>query len=350
MRDEQHRPGKRLERRLERLARLEVEVVRRLVEHEEVRARRDRRSRARAAGARRPREPPPASRARPSRRRGSARAATAPRAAAGPSPTSPRRAPSRARPARPRAGRSTSPRRRGRAAPCRPPRARRPRIVSSSVVLPDPFGPTSATCSPRSIANDAPSSSVLVAGAHDELVDDEHVAAGARRLEELEAERAPARVRRLHAHRLDALDLLQLRLRLLREALLVTEPLDEPLEPRDLLSLPRGRLRLVDRARRLLAPPDVPRAREVERLAAFQLEHRRRHRLEEPAVVRDEDHRGVECLQHPLEPFERLDVEVVRRLVEQQQVGLRRERPRERRARQLAAGERRAAAGRDPRP
>jgi hypothetical protein len=38
--------------------------------------------------------------------------------------------------------------------------------------------------------------------------------------------------------------------------------------------------------------------------------------------VRDEDHRGVERAQHPLEPLERLDVEVVRRLVEQQQVGL----------------------------
>ena len=39
--DEQHRAGERLERRLERLAALEVEVVRRLVEHEQVRARGD---------------------------------------------------------------------------------------------------------------------------------------------------------------------------------------------------------------------------------------------------------------------------------------------------------------------
>ena len=39
--DEQHRAGERLERGLERLAALEVEVVRRLVEDEEVRARRD---------------------------------------------------------------------------------------------------------------------------------------------------------------------------------------------------------------------------------------------------------------------------------------------------------------------
>ena len=39
--DEQDRAGKRLERRLERLAALEVEMVRRLVEHEQVRARGD---------------------------------------------------------------------------------------------------------------------------------------------------------------------------------------------------------------------------------------------------------------------------------------------------------------------
>ena len=41
VRDEQHRAGERLERGLERLAALEVEMVRRLVEDEEVRARRD---------------------------------------------------------------------------------------------------------------------------------------------------------------------------------------------------------------------------------------------------------------------------------------------------------------------
>ena len=78
----------------------------------------------------------------------------------------------------------------------------------------------------------------------------------------------------------------------------------------------------------------------MHRLAALELEHRSRHRLEEPAVVGDQDHRCVERAQHLLQPFERLDVEVVRRLVEQQQVGLRRKRARERRARQLAAGER----------
>ena len=67
MRDEQHRAGERLERGLERLPRLDVEVVRRLVEHEEVRA---------GGDEQREREPPPL----PSRERrdGAARASPSP--------------------------------------------------------------------------------------------------------------------------------------------------------------------------------------------------------------------------------------------------------------------------------
>ena len=56
--------------------------------------------------------------------------------------------------------------------------------------------------------------------------------------------------------------------------------------------------------------------------------------------MRDDDDSGVERPQLPLEPLEALDVEVVRRLVEQEQVGIAAERPRQRRARQLAARER----------
>ena len=95
------------------------------------------------------------------------------------------------------------------------------------------------------------------------------------------------------------------------------------------------------RARRLLAPPLVPRAREEERAAALELEHGGRDGLEEPAVVRDEDHGRVERRQLALEPLEALDVEVVRRLVEQEQVGVAGERAAERGAGQLAARERR---------
>ena len=56
--------------------------------------------------------------------------------------------------------------------------------------------------------------------------------------------------------------------------------------------------------------------------------------------MRDEDHAGVERGELPLEPLEALDVEVVGRLVEQQQVGVARERAGERGARELAARER----------
>jgi hypothetical protein len=44
---------------------------------------------------------------------------------------------------------------------CPPPARGTPSTVSSSVVLPEPFGPTSPTCSPRSSANVAPVSSCL---------------------------------------------------------------------------------------------------------------------------------------------------------------------------------------------
>jgi hypothetical protein len=56
--------------------------------------------------------------------------------------------------------------------------------------------------------------------------------------------------------------------------------------------------------------------------------------------VRDEDHGRVERLQLALEPLEACDVEMVGRLVEEQQVGIAAERSRERGPRQLAAGER----------
>jgi hypothetical protein len=89
----------------------------------------------------------------------------------------------------------------------------------------------------------------------------------------------------------------------------------------------------VDRPRGLLATPDVPFTRKERRAAAFELQHSGRHRLEKPAVVRDEDHRCVDAAQQLLEPFDRVDVEMVGRLVEEQQVGLRRKCPRERCAR-----------------
>src|SRR5262249_24312858 len=71
---------------------------------------------------------------------------------------------------------------------------------------------------------------LLVAGADGESLCDSDVTAGPRGLQELEAQSAPALLGLLHAHRLDPLDLLELRLRLPRLARLVAEALDEALE------------------------------------------------------------------------------------------------------------------------
>ncbi len=354
VRDEQHGARERLERRLERLAALEVEMVRRLVEHEEVRARRDRRPRARAAGARRPTAPTPASRARPSRRRGSGRAATARPAALSPVivcthwSTEPRvvelhlllREVGRAR-------------RRGRAGSCRR-RVARPSIVSSSVVLPEPFGPTSATCSPRSSANDASSQQLACRRCRSvEPLD----------LDDRRARCAPASGTRSRACACAATAARPRRppRRAPSRAARSASASPAPASP---CPSSRGTARRSARAARCPAWTRSTSFCACSARAAFsrrhachgpgkkvarpavELERRRRHRLEEPAVVRDEDHRRVERLQLALEPLEARDVEMVRRLVEQQQVGVAAERARERGARQLAAGERRAAAGR----
>ena len=76
------------------------------------------------------------------------------------------------------------------------------------------------------------------------------------------------------------------------------------------------------------------------RAAGGELEHGRRDGLQEPAVVCDEDDGRVDRLELALEPLEVLDVEVVRGLVEQEQVRATCECARERGPRQLPAGER----------
>ena len=102
---------------------------------------------------------------------------------------------------------------------------------------------------------------------------------------------------------------------------------------------PLGRLLRMQRALRLLPSPDVPGSGKEGRAPGLELEHRGRDRLEEPAVVRDEQDAGVERCELALEPLEARDVEVVGRLVEQQHVGVAGERARERAARELATGE-----------
>src|SRR5205807_5689347 len=142
---------------------------------------------------------------------------------------------------------------------------------------------------------------------------------------------------------LDALDLPELLepvLRLARLGRLVAEALDEALHALDLLALLVDGLAERDLACRGLPAPRAPRAGEEARAPGLDLQHRRADRLQKPAVVRDEDDRRVHGDERLLEPLQRLDVEVVGRLVEQQQVGLGDQRASQRRARELAAGER----------
>ena len=74
-------------------------------------------------------------------------------------------------------------------------------------------------------------------------------------------------------------------------------------------------------------------------VAAVELEDPARDVVEEVAIVGDGDDGALVLLEVALEPADRLGVEVVGRLVEQQQVGRGQQQPAERDAAALAAGE-----------
>ena len=137
--------------------------------------------------------------------------------------------------------------------------------------------------------------------------------------------------------------MLQPRLRLARLRRLVAEALDEALHPLDLRLLALNRLAAGDLPRRLLLAPGMPGPGEEAAALRLDLQHRGADRLQKPAIVGDEDDGGVEVDEVALQPLERGDVEVVRRLVQQQQVGAGGKRAGERGPGQLAAGE-----GREP--
>ena len=280
---------------------------------------------------------------RPSPRRGSARAAPAPAARC--SPVAPiahssTRAALVAAP--PRAGRSRRARRRGRSGPCRVgPCRRAPRAASS---CPSRSGRRARRARRARARARRPSSSCLSPAREVEALGLDDDPPAPRGLQELEAERAPrssaAAPRRAPASM--RRDLRQLRLRLLAPSSSCSGTARR--SARAARCPPPARSADFAAAcapRRLLAAPDVPRAGEERRAAALELEHRGRR------PTRGTSGRGrrgstaasivVELL---LEPLDDSHVEVVRRLVEQQQVGVARERARERRARQLAAGER----------
>ena len=169
------------------------------------------------------------------------------------------------------------------------------------------------------------------------VLDLEHDAAGAARVGE--GERQSLARLRVGLDLLHLAELLRARGRLAR-ARAGAEAGDEPLEPLDLRLLALDGAAEGELARRLLLAPRVPRALEELAAAALELEHGRADGLEEPAVVGHEDDGGVDRLEALLEPLERLHVEVVGRLVEQQQVGVAGQRAGQRSAGELAARER----------
>ena len=92
-------------------------------------------------------------------------------------------------------------------------------------------------------------------------------------------------------------------------------------------------------ARLLLLEPGRVVALERDALAPVELEDPAGDVVEEVAIVGHRDHGALVGLEVPLEPGHRLGVEVVGRLVEQEQVGRREEQAAERDAAALAAGE-----------
>ena len=100
-------------------------------------------------------------------------------------------------------------------------------------------------------------------------------------------------------------------------------------------------LLLARQALELLLEPARVVALERDAPAAVELQDPLGDVVEEVAIVGDRDDRARVLLQEPLQPEDRLGVEVVGRLVEQQQVGVAEEQAGERDAALLAAGERR---------
>ena len=90
----------------------------------------------------------------------------------------------------------------------------------------------------------------------------------------------------------------------------------------------------------LLLEPRRVVALERDAAPAVELEDPAGDVVEEVPVVGDGHDRARVLLQEPLEPVDRLGVEVVRGLVEQQQVGLRQQQPAQRDPASLTAGQR----------
>ena len=168
--------------------------------------------------------------------------------------------------------------------------------------------------------------------------------AAALRLRKTESDRRARAVGRLDHFLLEPLDLLQLALRLRGLGVLGAEPVHEQLHPVNLALL---RFRRGDQRHfrgRALFEIFVVIAGVTQQARRAQLGDVRAEVVEKFAVVRNEQNRAGIMPQIILEPQERFEVEMVRRLVEHQQVRLLRQQPREMRAHHPAAGQARAPA------
>src|SRR5690349_4209474 len=166
----------------------------------------------------------------------------------------------------------------------------------------------------------------------------EHDAAGPLRWSKLEVECFALARRGLARGALDPLQLAGTRLGLPR-ARAGSEAVHKSLEPLDFRLFAVGRAAAREFPCGLLFTPGMPRPREVLPPTALQLQHGSCDRLQKPAIVGDEHDCGIELRQRLLEPFERREIEMVRRFVEQQQVRVSGERACERGPGQLTARE-----------
>ena len=167
-----------------------------------------------------------------------------------------------------------------------------------------------------------------------EVVEDDEVAVGLARVLQLEHRAAALGAGRevevdllalgRHLDRHHLLEHLDPALHLRRLGRLVAEPIDEHLDARDLFVLLA--LGLAQRLDALVVLDEVAAvvAVVVGQRAQRQIGDARDDGVEEEAIVRDEDHRVRVGVQILLEPVARLEIEMVGRLVEQQQVRLRR--------------------------
>ena len=210
-----------------------------------------------------------------------------------------------------------------------------PVIIRNSVVLPAPLAPITPTIPARGRSNESDSISSRSPKPLRRSVAVEHLVAEARARRDVD------------------LDLVELDVALLGDQLLVAGEAGlglrasalrvraHPLElggDRALAALLRALF--LGQARLLLLEPARVVALVGDALAAVELEDPAGDVVEEVAVVGDGDDRALVLGQVLLEPRDRLGVEVVGGLVQQQQVGRAQQQPAERHAPALAAGER----------